>query len=55
MTPENIFVQMKFKTPLDVSQGVLPDIVRVKMLVSLFMVEDLKGIYSEWNSGDRLE
>lgn len=54
-TPDNLFVQLYFSEPLDVSQGVELDLVHVDMMRKLFMVEDLNGVYSEWKEGDTIQ
>jgi hypothetical protein len=53
-TPMNIYVQLKFSRPLEVSQGVMKDRIHVKMLKTLFMVEDLEGHFAAWQEGEKL-
>ncbi len=54
-TPLNLYVQLTFFEPLGVSQGIDPDLVHVDMIRSLFMVEDVKGVYAEWVEGVPIE
>ena len=54
-TPMNIYIQLKFSRPLEVSQGVLKDRIHVKMLKTLFMVEDIEGNFAAWKEGDKIE
>lgn len=39
MTDRTILVQLKFASPLDVSQGKVPDKIEINMLRSLLVVE----------------
>ena len=47
-TPFNIYLQLYFSRPLEVSQGTMKDRIHITMLNSLFMVEDLQGDFDSW-------
>jgi hypothetical protein len=47
-TPFNLFIQLGFKNPLDISQGSLSDRIRVWLKKDILMIKDTMGMYKGW-------